>query len=122
MLITGERHLRLVLSEYVDQIQRPPAAPDAAPATRAPDVPIQPQPRRICAFSGGISSAASSTNTPRSHEVIQYSTPTGPVRVTGSAGGFSGEHRRVGPLAPARRLLQSRMQLRRVADAYRQDL
>jgi putative transposase len=31
MLITGERHLRLVLDEYVDQLQHAPAAPDAAP-------------------------------------------------------------------------------------------
>ena len=30
MLITGERHLRLVLCEYVYQRQHPPAAPDAA--------------------------------------------------------------------------------------------
>ena len=31
MLITGERHLRLVLSEYADQLQLSPAAPGTAP-------------------------------------------------------------------------------------------
>ena len=34
MLITGERHLRLVLSEYVDHYNVSPAAPGAAARTR----------------------------------------------------------------------------------------
>jgi len=33
MLVTGERHLRLVLSEYTDHYKRSSPAPDALPKT-----------------------------------------------------------------------------------------
>ena len=81
MLITGKRHLRLVLDEYVDHYNthRPHRALHQNPPAgiRPPGARIRLQPRRVCASSGETGPAACSANTPRSHEVTQYSAPTG---------------------------------------------
>ncbi len=60
MLITGERHLRLALGEYADQLQHPPPAPSTPPEpacrTRASTVHLKKWP--LCAFCGGTGPAA----------------------------------------------------------------
>ena len=58
MLITGERHLRLVLGEYADHYNAPPAAPDAAARTRPPGARIRLQQAQVSGFCGGTGSAA----------------------------------------------------------------
>jgi putative transposase len=65
ILIGGERHLRAVLAEYVDHYNshRPDAANSFRPA--------------MSTSYAMIDSVDSSTNTGRSHEVTEYSAPTG---------------------------------------------
>jgi len=76
MLITGEWHLQLVLGEYADHYNthRPHRTQHR---TRPPDAKVRPPQAQISGFCGETGSAASSTNTPRSHEVTQYSALTG---------------------------------------------
>jgi len=81
LLITGLRHLDIVLREFIQHFNthRPHRSLDQRPpAASTPHVPARPSGR-----SGEIGSAASSTNTCRLHEVTLFSAPTGehgPVR------------------------------------------
>lgn len=57
MLITGERHLQLVLGEYVDHYNRP-GRTGRCIRTRPPDAKIRPQQAQVPGFCGGTGSAA----------------------------------------------------------------
>ena len=75
ILIINARHLRKVLAEYEAHFNthRPHRALNQASPLRA----LLDPPTPISRSSDETGSAASSTNTPRSHEVTQYSAPTG---------------------------------------------
>ncbi|MGW7695926.1 integrase core domain-containing protein [Streptomyces asiaticus] len=64
ILITGEPHLRLVISEYAEHYNR--HRPHRSLRQRAPD-----------RLTDAIDSTASSTNTHRSHSVTQFPASTG---------------------------------------------
>ena len=76
LLITGPRHLDVVLREYVAALQRAPTAPitrsTPARGRHSRHVPARPSGRY-----DETGSAASSTNTCRSHDVTGFSAPTG---------------------------------------------
>ena len=76
LLITGPRHLEVVLREYVQHFNthRPHRSLDQRPPAGATS-PQNPGPPSACSDETG--SAASSTSTSRSHEVTQFSAPTG---------------------------------------------
>ena len=58
MLITGERHLRLVLSEYADHYNTPTDRTGRCTRTRPPDARIQSLQTQISGSCSGIGSAA----------------------------------------------------------------
>ena len=76
LLITGPRHLDVVLREYVAALQRPPTSPITAISAR-PQAALRHVPARPSGRSDETGSAASSTSTCRSHEVTGFSAPTG---------------------------------------------
>ena len=84
MLITSERHLRLVLGEYAGHYNAT-ARTGHCTRTRLRGARIHLSQARISRFCGGTGSAALSTNTPRSHDVTQFPAPT-PICVRPGAG------------------------------------
>jgi transposase InsO family protein len=77
LLITGPRHLDIVLREYVQHfnIHRPHRSLDQRPPIGEPRHVLE----RPSTCNDETGSAASSTNTCRLHEVIRFSAPTGRV-------------------------------------------
>ena len=81
MLITGERHCGwspMSTSITTTRIGRT----GRCTRIRPPGARIRLQPRRVSASSGETGPAACSANTPRSHQVTQYSAPTGSTQVS----------------------------------------
>ncbi|MFE4723450.1 hypothetical protein ACFRLW_45250 [Streptomyces sp. NPDC056728] len=85
ILISGERHLRLVVDEYATITTRTDLTDhsDNAPLT-VPARPNHPSSMAHRMSSGATASAASSTNTPRSHRVTRLSARTGLDRDEGA--------------------------------------
>ncbi|WP_458085202.1 integrase core domain-containing protein [Streptomyces malaysiensis] len=78
ILITGERHLRLVIGEYAKHDNR--HRPHRSLGQRPPDQltsPEPPSPGTTLAFVDAPDSVALSTNTRRSHRATQIPAPTG---------------------------------------------
>ena len=91
LLITGPRHLDVVLREYVQHLQRPPPAPITAINARPRAAPRH-APERPSGRYDETGSAASSTSTCRSHDVTGFSAPTGRAHRTDAVQPGEGAH------------------------------